>query len=207
MTKSSWIQLSGWLMAAGSDLFVVSWLASTRPEYNEFNALSWPIDRILNAAVVPMMVIAALFIAAGILGLSARFGKQAGGLGKAGLMISLAGTAAALVGMIGMSISDSSPWWESLVLGMTALFVGLIPFDIRCIQRKLFSRWNSLPLLTSTFWLVMFVGSSLLSSMTTNAVVIPEFLIAVCLIAAFGGVGLLGYRLQADTGNSHSEPA
>jgi len=207
MTKSGWIKLSGWFMAASSVLSLVGWLASTRPDYNEYNAASWPIDGLLNAAVGPLIFMGVLFIACGILGLWARFGKQAGSLGQAGLIISLAGAAAALVGVAGLSISDSSPWWETAMIGLTVLFIGLVLFGISCLQRKLFSRWNSLPLLTSILWPLLVLSDLLFNSITNSGFEMPGSVVAIVIIAAFTGVGLVGYLLQADARKLQSATA
>lgn len=205
MTKSGWIKLSGWAMAASSVLVVAGFMASSRPLYNEYNAASWPIDRYLNVSATPITLLGLLLIAFGLAGLKAYFGKSAGSLGQTGLNIGLIGIGVAIVGLVGQKIADSSPWWEALMLGITALFIGLLIFGIRCMQRNLFSHWNALVLIVGVIWPLVIVADILLSSIIVSDFQIPELLNVIFILAAFAGVGLIGYLLQADAGKARSE--
>lgn len=199
MKKSSWLILSGWSMAVSSVLFLLSWLVTLRPGYNEFNGLSYSMNDLLDDSVNVFIALGMLLIVFGILGLRSRFGIGAGSLGRAGLNISLTGAASAVIGIIGSSISDTSPWWQIFLIGTTVIFLGLIFFGIACQQRKLFSRWNGLPLLTGLLWLVLILFELFLSFLNT-AMVIPGTIVAVMMVAAFAGMGLIGLLLQSEVG-------
>jgi hypothetical protein len=197
MTKSKWIQLSGWFLVSSGMLFLVGWLASGRPTFNEYNAESWPIDRFLNLAAAPSLILGMLFAALGFLGLQSRFGRQAGRLGQAGLVLSLLGVAIALIGIIGISIQDVSPWWQMSMIGTTALFVGLGLFGVSCIRLQLFSRWNSLPLLISIPWPLIMLANLLFAAMG-KTFDLPWVIQPVLLFISFAGMAIVGYLLQSE---------
>ena len=192
-------------MAASSGLFLLSWLMTLRPGYDEFNGLSYSIKDLLDDSANLLIVIGMLFIAFGVLGLRARYGKQAGSLGQAGLNISLAGVITTIVGFIGSSLSDFTLWWPMTLVGMTVLFFGMILFGIACQQRKIFSRWNSLPLVTGILWPALIL-LELILSVTNTGQETPGIVTAVILIAAFVGMGLIGLLLQDEAGNSQAVP-
>jgi hypothetical protein len=198
MTKSRWIQISGWFMAASGLLFFLGWMATLRPAYDAYNAASWPIDRYLNAAASPLLFAGMLFVLAGILGLRARYGAQAGKNGQAGLVLSLASGALALAGITGLAVTDSSPWWQFLMVGSTFLFVGLGLFGVSCLKRRLLPRWNSLPLLVSIPWPLLLVVDGMLNTVTDNAFEMPAVIITAMIAISFFGIALVGYLLQSD---------
>lgn len=206
MTGSKWIKLSGWLMAASSLLFLLAWLASTRPEYNQYNAASWPADRFINQAFTPLLFLATLCVLFGLLGLRARYGQRSGQLGQAGLVLSVIGAIAALVGEAGTGLTNSSPWWETMLLGMVALFAGLFLFGLKCARLKLLPRWNNLPVLTGIPWPIAIFFDLLFNSALGIPFAMPPAITTILLLAPFAGLALIGYQLQADM-VSPSQPA
>ncbi len=147
MSRSSWIKLSGWAFAAGALLLLLSGLASTRPEYSPYNAASWPIDRYLNGAVWGFMILSILLIAAGMLGLWARFSGVLSGPGKASL---LAGAIAGLVsvaGIVGLQIVDNELTWGTFLVGMAFMLLGLGLAGFSLLRQNLLGRWGAAALL------------------------------------------------------------
>lgn len=197
MTHSRWIKTAGWLLAGAGLLMLFSWLASTRPVYNQYNAAAWPVDRFLNQATRPAMIAGAIFALLGLAGLHSRYAPTAGRLGRAGLVISMVGDTVSLIGMVGQAINDNSPWWQLLMLGITALFAGLALFGAASLRLKLLPRWNALPLLISLPWLVAIL-IELLAALARVPYVISSNITGPIIIISFLGLALLGYRLQAD---------
>jgi hypothetical protein len=204
MTKTTWIKLSGWLLAVSGLLYAFGMAASSRPEYNQYNFASLPIDRYLNGAVTPLFIAGFICTGIGILGLWIYFGRQIGLLGHAGLVIGLLGVLAGSVGVAGLSVVDSSPWWEMFMFGATSMFFGLGLFGIDCLRRKLFTRWNFIPLLTGIPFplAVLFSAGIPLIKNTTLEIPVPIFVLLFGI--TFGGLALTGYRLQADSARPQS---
>jgi uncharacterized membrane protein HdeD (DUF308 family) len=198
MTRSTWIKLSGWLMAGGGLLLLFAWFASSRPQYNPYNFAAWPVDRFLNQAVSPSMIAGALFVFLGLTGLLTRYSHQAGKLGIAGLWISLGGALGMLVGIIGLTTNDTGQWWQILMSGVTAMYLGMALFGVACLKRKVLPRWNVLPLLAGLPWLLAILVE-VFAEITRRPFDLPESAIAPIFLVSFTSLALIGYRLQADT--------
>lgn len=191
MTRAKWIQLSGWGLAASGFLLMAGFAASSRPTFNPYNAASWPIDPILNAADLILVVVAMLLMSAGMAGLFARFQAQASLPGKAGLTIGIIAGLVSSAGAIGLGFSDSSPWWELLMFGLLGVNLGLALFGINCWRKRLFSRWNGLLLMMGVTFLLFSVASIGLLPM-------PESMVLPVFVFFAVTMGLVGYRLQSE---------
>ncbi|HAL15553.1 MAG TPA: hypothetical protein DCP32_02005 [Anaerolineaceae bacterium] len=202
MTQSKWIKMSGWLMALSGLFIVLSIFASSRPVFNEANAASLPIDRFLKPAASPLMVISILCLTAGVLGLRSRFFATASRLGRTGLVISLVGTVAAVVGAIGLGIVDQSPWWQTLMLGVTAAMLGLVLFGIDAQRKKFFSTANFLPILIGLPWLALLLADILLDVVTKVNSQLPDIAFAITTAVTIFGLIALGVLLARSTTKS-----
>jgi hypothetical protein len=72
MSKSKFVKISGWAMILSGIAFVLGNLAGSRPEYNQYNALSLPIDYYANMADFPLTSMAFLLLVIGYIGLFVR---------------------------------------------------------------------------------------------------------------------------------------
>ena len=106
-------------------MILLSFFAGTRPQYSPYNAASLPIDRYLNDAVSVVMFFGLVLIATGMLGLRSRFGNALGGLGKASLLGGAIAGLVGAVGVVGLGIVDSDPWWSLFMFGMALMLLGL----------------------------------------------------------------------------------
>ncbi len=158
----------------------------------------------MNVAATPLLIAGFLSLSLGILGLLNNFKQRIDTLGKFGLILSLLGGITTTVGIIGLSIKDVSPWWELIMLGMLALFIGMGLFGINCLRARLFSRWNFLPLMISLPFVILFVGSLGLNSSLGLPLDIPEILNIIFLVVSFGGLALIGIQLSKDSNRSQS---
>lgn len=198
MTKSSWIKISGWFLATSSLFFLTAIIASNRPQYNEFNFLSKPVDKILNRIEAPFMIISLLFITIGLLGLTGRFGNKADKTGKIGLGLALLGGSSSSIGSIGLSLLDQEPFWILIMAGTFFIFLGLGLFGINCLRAKFFSHWNSVPLIISIPWTITILVAFLLDVVLGLSIVIPNVLYFLILILSFGGLTLVGYLVFSE---------
>jgi hypothetical protein len=187
MSRVTFIKISGWALAAGPISALLGWLASSRPDYSPYNAASWPVDRFLNGSDNIMIAFGLVLISLGMFGLLARYGARSGKLGQAGLLLAGLSGLASAVGVIGLSVVDSSPWWELFSIGLMLLLLGVAPFAIRCLQLRLMPRMNGL-LLATTLWMPVII-SGLLPNL-------PGVLTGVMLALNFLGISLAGYQLQ-----------
>lgn len=193
MTRSKWIQLSGWGMAASGFLMMIGYAAQTRPTYNPYNAAAWPIDPLLNAVGIIFFTAALILMTAGMAGLLARFREQVSGLGLAGLVIGIIAGAASTAGAAGLSIFESGPWWDIFLTGLLGINLGMALFGIDCLRQRLFARWNGLPLMFGVGFLAF--G---LTGLEPFQVDWPIVVVLIVLLVFALGLGLIGYRLQSE---------
>jgi hypothetical protein len=188
MTKTKWIQLSGWALAASGFLLMAGFAASSRPDYNPYNAAAWPIDPILNRMAGVLITVAMLLMSAGLAGLLERFQEKASRLGLGGLFIgSFAGLIGA-VGAVGMGFFQNGPWWNGFMFGLLGVNLGLALFGIDCLRQHLFARWNGLPLAIGSVFLAF--GLAMTGPIHIEWPGVLEFVV---LLAFALGLGLVGY--------------
>lgn len=199
MTREKFIKLSGWALIIGSVAIFVGWMAETRPEYNQFNAASLPIDRYANLAAVPLIVMGVLLVSLGMLGLLARYGVQAGAFGRFCLGLGALSGLVSVVGMVGMSISESEPWWSMFFFGWMVQYLMLALFGVVCMRQRLLPRWNSLPLLAGIWLPAYMLVSGIYESMTGVWMEPPEFVFPLLFTIGVVGFTGLGYLLLSDT--------
>jgi hypothetical protein len=192
MTKTKWIQMSGWGLAASGFLLMAGFAAGSRPNYNPYNAAAWPIDPVLNVADTILMTAAMLLMSAGLVGLHERFQERTSVLGRSGLMLgSVAGLFGA-IGAAGLGFFESGPWWAWFMMGFLGVNLGLALFGVDCLRQRLFARWNSLPLAIGTVFLAF-----ALASMGPIHIEWPGLVEFILLLAFALGLGLVGYLLQS----------
>jgi len=198
MTREKFIKLSGWAMGVGSIAILIGWLAESRPEYNPFNAASLPVDRYANLAALPLIAMGVLLVSLGMLGLQARYGAQGGKFGSFCLGLGALSGLVSAVGILGLAINDSDPWWSMFFLGWMLQYLMLALFGVICRQRRILPRWNSLPLLAG-IWLPGFMLVSLIyESITGSWLELPDPVFAALFTIGAAGAGWLGYLLQSD---------
>lgn len=199
MSKIKFIKLSGWALILGSLALVLSFLASTRPEFNQFSALSQPIDQLANMVEDPLMVMAMLLLAVGFIGLFLQYGQQAGSFGRVSLGLGTLSGVVGVAGAIGLSISDSNPWWSMFFFGLVFEFLGLALFGLANLRQQSMPRGNGLPLMAG-LWIPLYVLVSLILEQGSGSWVEMPMVVDLVLFS-FTTVGLagLGYLLQSDS--------
>lgn len=197
MSRSSWIKLSGWALAAGALLLLLSGVAGSRPEYSPYNAASLPIDRYLNGAVWGFMILSVLLIAAGMLGLRARFSGSLGRSGKASLLAGAVAGLVSIAGIVGLQIVDNELTWGTFLVGLTFMLLGLGLAGFSLLRQNLLGRWGAAALLAG-FPMPLLLIVSIAYEAITGRGLDPGFSGGSLLwgVVALGLV-ILGLRLQS----------
>lgn len=198
MTREKFIKLSGWALIIGSVAIFVGWLAESRPQYNQFNAASLPVDRYANLAAAPLIAMGLVLVSLGMLGLLARYGAQSGGLCNFALGLGALSGLVSAVGAIGLVTNDGDLNWWMFIMGWGVQYLMLALFGVVCLRQKLLPRWNGLPLLAGIWLPAFIVISGIYESMTGTWVEPPDFVFpALFMIGVVGFTGL-GYLLISD---------
>jgi hypothetical protein len=202
MTRTKWIQLSGWSLAASGVLFVLGFMAASRPAYSPYNAASWPIDPFLNTYGSKIVALSMLLMSAGMAGLLARFGSRAGATGQAGLVLGTIAGLVGAVGSVGLGIVDAEPWWDIFFISFIAVNLAMVLFGIACLRRRLFTRWNGIWLAIGSVFLLFILAS--IGLVPWQA---PEALITVMFILFALAMALVGYQQLSEAGNRQASAA
>jgi hypothetical protein len=199
MSKEKFIKLSGWALMLGGFMVMLGFLASTRPEYNQFNARSLAIDRYANLAEAPLIALGLLLISAGLIGLLLRYGQAVGNFARYSLGLGALSGVISAAGAIGGAInSEGEYWWPIWFFGMIFQFLGLASFGIANLRQRSLPRWNGLPVLAG-MWIPLFVFVTLLEEENGGWVDWPAWVPLVILLLTLAGLAGLGYLLQSDS--------
>jgi hypothetical protein len=198
MSKEKFIKLSGWALLLGGPALLLGFLAGTRPEYNQFNARSLPIDQYANAIEGPLSVMAMFLLAVGFTGLFLQYRRQAGSFGQASLGLSALSGIVGAVGSLGLFIVGNEPWWSIFFFGLIFEFVGLALFGMANLRQRIMPRWNGLPLLAG-IWVPLYVLVSYILEKSSGSWIQAPLVVdmSMFLLTTVGLAGL-GYVLQAE---------
>ena len=197
MSKEKFNKLSGWALPAGSLAFFIGWLATSRPEYSPYNGRSLAIDRYLNVADTWLFGLGMLLLSLGFLGLLSRYGRQAGGFGRACLGLGAVFGLASAAGALGLAIDDGWPWYF-FFLGTVLQFLALALFGVVCLRRSILPRSNWLPLLDG-LGLPLWVLVNQIYRLTSGRDLEPALTIfGVVLAISLLGLAWVGYVFQGD---------
>lgn len=184
MTRSKFIQLSGWSLMLGGVILLVGFLVS-----------STVFDFLLSFWTTLVL------LGVGLLGLRTRYGDEVGSFGKnilllgviAGFVINITGTA--IVANVG---NWSGPFiWLLPYTGHAVLLACLSIFGISALSAKPLPRWNGLPLIAGIWYpslvilAYIYEAIGLSQEALGNPALIGILLQCVLLV-------VLGYMLQAD---------
>jgi hypothetical protein len=192
MRRDKFVKLSGWALVVGAVFFLVGLLASSRPEYDVYNAKSLAIDRFANQVGLPIGAVGLLLISLGMVGMLVRYGSQAGAFGQFCLGFGAFFGMVSAAGALGSTMVESEAWWLMFFLGLILQNLFLALFGLVCLRRKLLPRWNGLPLLAGIGLPLAAIADTTLSlewlSSLGNLILV---VMAVCLL-------LLGYLVLRD---------
>jgi hypothetical protein len=199
MSKSKFVKLSGWALMLGGLAMILGFLASTRPEYDRFNARSAAIDQYANVAAAPLIVMSMLLLSVGFIGLFLRYGQAASSLGRTSLGVGALSGLVSAAGAIGMGILESEIGWSIWYYGMFFQFLGLALFGITSLRQRSLPRWNGLPIFAG-IWIPLFMLAGILSEQLSGRWIEPsETLTTILILLTLAGLMGLGYLLQSDS--------
>jgi hypothetical protein len=200
MTRETVLKLSGWALLVGALSLIMGVFATSRPQYDPYNALSLGIDRYANVAADFLITAGFLLVSLGIAGLLMRYGQAVGRMARAALVVSTTSGLLAAAGIVigALGIADETAW-VMFMLGMTFMFVGLLIFGVSCLRRELMPRWNGLPLLAAVWIPAWMLLGTLWQVLTGNFLELSDAASGALLLASFGSLALLGYALLTST--------
>ncbi len=206
MSKEKFFKLSGWALMLGGLATMLGWLASTRPDYNRYNARSLPIDQYANAIEFPLIVMGMLLLSVGLIGLFLRYGQGAGGFGRFSLGLGALSGAISAIGAIGLGIFDSEPWWSTFFIGMVVQYLGLTLFGVANLRQRALPRWNGLPILAGIWIPLSVVVGLIIEQGTGQWVEWPEAVFLIVWLLSMAGLAGLGYLMQSDPQPAQTPP-
>jgi hypothetical protein len=193
MTKEKFVRLSGWaLMLAGATFMLGFALGGQESSFSD------PLggkDAFVEYSQLVLIPLAMASFTVGMLGMQSRYGEQVGRFGRLSLLIGAVGGAIGFVGGIGLGlILGGDGWWTTWVSGMLLLLVGLLLFGIAAVRKRPLPRWNALPLITGSLFLLMPIMSVITGSDDLSGPILTTIFL---LIAA--GFVALGFVVQGDS--------
>lgn len=192
MTKTKWIQMSGWGLAASGFLLMAGLAAGSRPDYDPYNSAAWPIDPVLNIAGPILMTAAMLLITAGLFGMGERFQGRISLMGRSGLALGIFTGLVGAMGAAGLGFFKSGAFWSWFMMGVLGVNLGLALVGFDCLRQRLFARWNGLPLAIGIVF-----SALVLASMGPIHIEWPGLVEFILLLVFALGLGLVGYLLQS----------
>ena len=198
MTKEKFVRLSGWaLMLAGATFILGFAIGGQETSYSDPLGGSDGFYEYSQLVLVPSAMV---LFTVGMLGLRSRYGSQVGRFGRFSLVICAIGGAIGFVAAIGLFLLlQGDGWWVTWMSGMLLVLVGLFLFGIAAIRKRPLPRWNALPLLTVSPFLIILIATLITGS---DELSVPILATTFSLTAA--GVIALGYVVQGDAGEEMS---
>jgi hypothetical protein len=193
MTKEKFVRLSGWaLMLAGATFMLGFAIGGGETSYSDPLGGS---DGFYEYSQLVLLPLAMASFAVGMLGMRSRYGAQVGRFGRISLLAGAIGGAVGFVGAIGLGlIVEGDGWWVTWLSGMLLLLIGLLLFGISALRKRPLPRWNALPLITGSLFLLV----PIMSIITGSDELETPVMVTIFLLIAAGFVAL-GFVVQGDS--------
>ena len=193
MTKEKFVRLSGWaLMLAGAAFMLGFAIGGQETSFSD------PLggqDAFVEYSQLVLIPLAMASFTVGLLGMRSRYGAQVGRFGSISLLVGAIGGAIGFVGGIGLGlILGGDGWWITWISGMFLVLVGLLLFGITAVRKKPLPRWNALPLITGSLFLLI----PIMEAITGSDDLSGPILATIFLLVAAGFVAL-GFVVQGDS--------
>jgi hypothetical protein len=195
MNKNTLIRLSGWaLVLAGIGFFSITlgtYIDQNNPLMHFDNSVYYEFAYIYGVLVTPFL------LAAGMLGLWARYRQSAGDLGNIMLLIGgIFGPILSLIGIIGAS--SSGELWLLIPFGSQISSLCLAIFGFDAIRSKPLPRLNFIPILAGIITPALFF-----TGLMRDEINLLGFIL---ITAQFLSMVILGIILQGDVEQQSGEP-
>jgi len=193
MTKEKFVRLSGWALMLGGATFMLGFALSSQE--TSFGDPLGGRDAFVEYSQLVLLPLAMASLAVGLLGMRSRYGAQVGRFGSISLLVGAIGGAIGFVGAIGLGlILRGDGWWTSWLFGMFLVLVGLLLFGIAAVRKKPLPRWNALPIITGSLFLLI----PIMEAITGSDDLSGPILATIFLLVAAGFVAL-GFVVQGDS--------
>ena len=198
MSRTKISKLGGWaLIVAGISIFI-GYLATSRPEYDQYNFASQPIDRYANIAAPVLLILGFLLAVVGMVGLLVRYGERASSFGRISLWIGIVSGLIGAAGIAGLYLEIDFFWyvsWSSIGI----MFLGLTLFGVDSLFNNTMGRWNGVTIVAG-IGAASFALINGFYELATQGEWLPLPDIVFHLIFVVTGIGLVatGYVLQSD---------
>jgi hypothetical protein len=193
MTKEKFVRLSGWaLMLAGATFMLGFALGGQETSFSD------PLggqDAFVEYSQLVLIPLSMASLTVGMLGMRSRYGAPVGRFGRFSLVLGAIGGAIGTVGGIGLGLNvDGDGWWIATMLGLLLVLVGMLLFGITAVRKRPLPRWNALPLITGSLFLLVPIATMITGS---DELSVPVLATIFLLIAA--GFVALGFVVQGDS--------
>jgi len=192
MNREKFVRWSGWALMAGAVLFAAGPIIGSFDSY-DMDPIGG-VDAVYEIGQAVGLLFSQVLFVIGLLGLRSGYTGRSGGLGAGLLVLAVLGSVVSLGGLLAMSSLEGA--WQVWMDGFLTMTMALAVFGVVAVQLRVFSRWNSAPILAGVGFPLLFgIGVAGVDSVNGQA---PEWasLLAVGLTCA--GLLLIGYRMQAD---------
>jgi len=193
MTKEKFVRLSGWALMLGGAAFMLGFALNSQE-----TSFSDPLggrDAFIEYSQLVLLPLAMASFIVGMLGMRSRYGAQVGRFGSISLVVGAIGGAIGFVGAIGLGlILGGGGWWGTWLFGMFLVLVGLLLFGIAAVRKRPLPRWNALPLITGSLFLLI----PIMEAITGSDDLSGPILATIFLLVAAGFVAL-GFVVQGDS--------
>lgn len=199
MTKEKFIRLSGLALILAAITMVAGFgLGGGETAYDD------PLggrDGFYEYSQLILIPASMLFFTIGMIGLRIRYSKESGYLGKAGLSIAILGGGLAFltsIPLFALWVVYEGAWWSTWIVSMATMYLGLLLFGIEALRKKLFPRWNGVPLLTGIWFPMLALISIIYERLGGNTETGGDILWLLAIVLVVAGTIVLGYLLQSD---------
>ena len=195
MTKEKFVRLSGLALMLAGAAFMLGFALS-----GQETSFSDPLggqDAFIEYSRLVLIPLSMASLTAGMLGMRSRYGAQVGRFGRFSLALGAIGGAIGFVGAIGLGLllGDGDGGWITTMLGLLLVLVGMLLFGIAAVRKRPLPRWNALPLITGSLFLLIPIAALITGS---DELSVPVLSTIFLLIAA--GFIALGFVVQGDAG-------
>jgi hypothetical protein len=157
VSKETWSRIGGPALMLGG----IAWMIASVGQLQPVNDDAFGGPDIALEIIAFLMIPAILALTVGLVGLRARLGQRAGGVGRAALLFaSLSGAVGIIAGVI-VSALTSEDGWYLFMAGLLGFYLGVLVFGVSALKSKPFARWNALPVLMAAVVAAMILVSML----------------------------------------------
>jgi len=193
MTRDNFVRWSAWALMAGAGLFAAGLILGSFD--SDGSDPIGGVDALFEITQIAGISLGQFLLVIGLSGLRIGYGPRSGTLGRALLLAAIFGGLISLAGILLMGSSDAG--WSLWAGGLVGMTLALSAFGGVAIRRRIFTRWNFVPLLAGVMVPALF-GLSV--AMEAGGISLGDWIFPLGVSATGIGLGLLGYRIQADAG-------